>query len=164
MYQPNFYLDKFRELTKDCYIFTDSDVVPVDSLPEDFADHMTFICKKYNKHKVGLGLKIDDLPTHQIAAQKAIEKERIYWENKIVDGEFELYPCPIDTTFAVYAPGTVPGWGHDCLRMGGNYTAHHMPWYYDINNLPADEQYYLDNLQYGKGPCYSWEIKTMINK
>ena len=153
---------KFVDIVKDYYIFTDSDTVPVEELPENFVEHMVEICAKHNLHKVGLGLKIDDLPLDQSPAQKALAAEEQYWNGKIIDNGFELYPAPIDTTFAVYSPNSPALWGRTCYRMGGDYMVRHMPWYYDIANLPEDELYYLQNLPGGRGPCYSWEIKQML--
>lgn len=153
---------KFVDIVKDYYIFTDSDVIPFEEIPENFIDDMVRICSKYNLHKVGLGLKIDDLPINDVIAQKAYEIEKPYWDSRVDDQEFELYHAPIDTTFAVYSPNSPALWGDNCYRMGGKYIAKHAPWYYDINNLPEDELHYIKNLPYGRGPYYSWEIKNMI--
>lgn len=160
-YAPYINHPKFSEIVKDYYVLTDSDVVLVDSVPENFIEDIINLHKKYNntKHKIGLGLKIDDLPLHLPLAQRAYNTESQYWENKIEDTEFEIYAAPIDTTFAVYIPESVPGWGNNCFRLGGKYVAQHIPWYYDTNNLPDDEKYYLKNLQSGKGPAYSWNMK-----
>jgi hypothetical protein len=163
-YAPGVKHPKFSKIVEDYYIFTDSDVIPIDEIPDDFVEKIIQIHKKYNnsKHKIGLGLKLDDLPKHQILAQDALQKEAPYWDGKIEEDGFELYPHPVDTTFAIYTPQSVPGWGANCFRMGGNYMARHIPWYYDINNMPEDEIYYLKNLQENKGPYYSWKIKQMI--
>jgi len=152
----------FTEIVKDYFIFTDSDVVPIDEIPDNFVEDMIYVLNKYNKHKIGLGLKIDDLPIDQPAAKDAIKTEAPYWDNKVEDKEFDLYAAPIDTTFAVYAPNSTAGWSANCLRMGGKYIARHMPWYYDINNLPEDEYFYLKHLEYNKGPVYSIRIKGLI--
>ena len=153
---------KFVNLIEDYYIFTDSDVIPIDEIPENFVEIMINLCKKYNKHKIGLGLKIDDLPTNLESTKMFIDKESPYWTNKIIDGDLELYPHPIDTTFALYSPNSSPNWGNDCFRMGGKYTARHMPWYYDYSNLPEDEIYYLKNLPSNRGPYYSEILKNQI--
>jgi len=46
--------------------------------------------------------------------------------------------------------------------MGGRYVARHVPWYYDIKNLPEDELYYLKNLKPNRGPTYSMQVKKSI--
>jgi hypothetical protein len=151
---------RFVDVIKNHYIFTDSDVVLETYVPDNFVDSMISIQEKYNTHKVGLGLKISDLPENTHTQQiKQIESQ--YWNNKINDSEYELYAAPIDTTFAVYGPNCVPFWAHG-IRMGGSYVVKHMPWYYDYNNLPADEKYYLERLKAGRGPTYSMRIKNSI--
>ena len=163
-YAPEINHPKFSELVKDYYVLTDSDIIPIDELPENFIEDIINLHKKYNnqKHKIGLGLKIDDLPVHLELSYKAYIAESKYWVSKIEDDQFEIYSAPIDTTFAVYAPNTVPGWGNNCFRLGGKYMAKHTPWYYDPNNLPEDEKYYLEHLQ-PKMSDYSWVMKNSIN-
>lgn len=153
---------KFVNLIQNYYIFTDSDVVPIDEIPNNFVEDMMYILNKYKKHKIGLGLKIDDLPEDQPSTKDVLQIETPYWNTKFEDPEFDLYASPIDTTFAIYSPGSVALWSSDCLRMGGKYIAKHMPWYYDINNLPEDEYHYLKNLENNKGPVYSYKNKSFI--
>jgi len=151
---------QFVDIVKDFYVFTDSDVIPEDDTPTDFIDHMVELCGELNSHKIGLGLRVDNLPeTSYTNSVREIESQ--YWMNKIIHNGFELYQAPIDTTFAVYHPNTKPIWGHG-FRMGGSYVAKHMPWYYDINNLPEDELYYLKNLKPNRGPTYSMQVKKSI--
>jgi hypothetical protein len=148
------------DIVNNYYVFTDSDVVPETFVPDDFIDHMVEICGELNSHKIGLGLRVDNLPeTTYTNSVKEIESQ--YWTNKVVHGEYELYQAPIDTTFAVYQPNSEPVWGHG-YRMGGNYVAKHIPWYYDINNLPKDERYYLQNLKPNRGPTYSIQVKNLL--
>ena len=44
------------------------------------------------------------------------------------------------------------------IRVGGNYSIRHKPWYFDNNNLPDDIKYYLDNKKKNIGH-WSSEIK-----
>ena len=71
---------------------------------------------------------------------------------------------PVDTTFALYGPNKPALWGGNSIRMCGKYVIRHIPWYYDINNLPDDELYYVTNLSDGKGPAYSWRVKTELQQ
>jgi len=151
----------FSEIVKDFYVFTDSDVVPIDEAPDDFINSMIEVCKQFNVGKVGLGLKIDDLPNTDFS-KHVISIESPFWQNKISHSTYELYHASIDTTFAVYAPNTKPLWQNEVIRMAGNFMSKHIPWYYDIDNMPADETYYLENLHDGRGPTYSPKVKQMI--
>lgn len=157
------------------YVFNDSDVVPVEECPTDFVEDMIEVCKKYDCHKVGLGLKIDDIPDCFYRKDDVQTIEGPYWKDVVNGEKMPLYSAPIDTTFAVYKPGSAPVWGSPdrrnqpqgwvsgpCFRTGGNYVARHLPWYYDYNNLPEDEKYYIMNLEPGKGPCWSFRAKEVV--
>ena len=129
------------------YVVTDSDVVPDTHCPDDFVDFLLDCCRSdSNLLKVGLSLKIDDLPDHYALKQKVIDHESQFWERKsrVVEG-VQLYDSPIDTTFAVYAPnsnhGLVP-----TLRTGEPYVAKHLPWYDDSSRLSDEELYYRGSM------------------
>jgi hypothetical protein len=151
---------KFVNLVNTHYVYTDSDVVPIDDAPEDFIEHMINVRNKYNVHKVGLSLKIDDLPDCNYS--KIITKlEGDFWINRLQDSEYELYSAGIDTAFAVYAPHSKPLISFDSIRMGYPHMAKHMPWYYDVDNLPEDEYYYVKNLD-PRMASYSRMVKEKI--
>jgi hypothetical protein len=152
----------FIDIVKDWYIYTDSDVVPIDDVPDNFIEDMIEVCKKYDKHKVALGLKIDDLPLSNSLTHQIVECEQEYWTKEINDGKYKLYYAPVDTTFAVYKPGSAALWSSDSIRMGGNYIATHEPWYYDMDNLPEDELYYTKHLSRTAGPVWSLKIKNHL--
>lgn len=151
---------KFVDLVKTHYVYTDSDVVPVENIPDNFIEDMIEVQNKYGLHKVGLGLKIDDLPDADYS-KAVIKLERDFWVNRIQDDKYELYHAGIDTTFAIYAPNSHPLLDMNCIRMGGNHMARHIPWYYDINNLPEDELYYIKNLD-PKRASYSRMVKDKL--
>jgi len=153
----------FVDIVKDWYIYTDSDVVPVDDIPDNFIEDMIEMCTRYNRHKVGLGLKIDDLPIDNPLTQQVLDCETQYWNNKLNYPKFDLYEAPIDTTFAVYKPNSHALWSNDSLRMGGNYIATHEPWYYTIDNLPEDELYYTQHLNTKSGAVWSVKVKNQLS-
>lgn len=151
---------RFVDIVKTHYVYTDSDVVPIEDAPDDFIDAMIEVQNKHGVHKVGLGLKIDDLPDTDYS--KAVLKlEKDFWVNRINDDKYELYHAGIDTTFAIYAPNSHPLLDMNCIRMAGNYMARHIPWYYDINNLPPDEFYYIKNLD-PRRASYSRMVKDKV--
>jgi len=137
---------KFKEIVSDWYVFNDSDIIPVESAPKDFIEDLISYAKKHGKSKVGMSIKIDDIDLSYPLNAWVHSYESTYWTNAIVDGDVELYPHPIDTTFAVHAPGTIPTWSNDTLRAGVPYIVKHAPFYYDPNNLPEDEKYYLSHM------------------
>ena len=144
--------DEFRSrylhiVETEYHVYTDSDVVPVEEVPSSFIDDMVEIAKKYQIPKLGLSLKIDDLPDHFLLKQQVINHEGSFFEREYIeDDKCRLYKAPVDTTFAVNSPGSLCGLSDFAYRTAGNYFARHMPWYYDTNNLPEDEKYYYENI------------------
>jgi glycosyltransferase involved in cell wall biosynthesis len=129
------------------HVYTDSDVVPVDEIPNDFIDDMVEIAKKYEIPKLGLSLRIDDLPEHFSLKQQVIAHEGDFFHRGyIADDKCQVFKAPVDTTFALNAPGLNCGLYGEAYRMGGLYFARHAPWYYDTNNLPDDEKYYYQHI------------------
>ena len=151
----------FSKIVKDYYVFTDSDVVPEDCVSNNFIDCMIDVCRETGTQKVGMALKIDDLPDTDFS-RHIINNESAMWINRIDHDRYELYQAGVDTTFAVHAPNALPLLNTNCIRIAGNFIAKHLPWYYDIDNMPADERYYLINLQENRGPAYSPQVKKLI--
>lgn len=134
--------DIYRKFIKDYYVYTDSDVVPIDECPDDFMELFLTTMKKYKSvEKVGFSLKIDDLPDSFSKKAKVLEWEKRFYEN-ILDNL--LYKAPIDTTFALYRPFINKDVTHAHLtfRTVYPYMARHLPWYVDDSNLNEEEEYY----------------------
>lgn len=155
---------RFAQIINDYYIFSDPDVVPIDELPINFVDDMIDVLNTYQCHKVGWALKINDLPGTEYG-KKIHDAELHYWDDsrKLKYKDYELYHSAVDTTFAIYAPGSYPLLDeHGCIRIAGDFCSRHMPWYYDVDNLPEEERYYLTHLVDGRGPAYSWQVKKIM--
>lgn len=134
-------LDIIRILTpQDYYVVTDPDVIPVASSKDHTILHLLDVHKKYPLHeKVGLGLKIDDLPRHYPLRKSVIEWESQFWKTSPED---DVYEAGVDTTFALYKPFTYDYKLHPSLRTGGIFVARHLPWYVDPNAPTLEEKYY----------------------
>lgn len=122
------------------YVYTDSDVVPSEECPLDVLGDLMQVLRKYPfLKKVGLALKTDDITYFD--AEKTREAEKRFYLHEI---EPELYFGAVDTTFALYR-----NYRHYNLyvsaRTTGKRTARHLPWYYDYENLPEDERYYMEH-------------------
>lgn len=93
--------------------------------------------------KCGLSLRIDDLPPWQTSVKSW---EARWWKSPLPGGRF--FRAAIDTTFALYRKEThhsvcmrvvnVPA-----LRAAPPYTARHVPWYLDGENLDAENANYF---------------------
>lgn len=133
------------------YIYTDADILPGRDCPADFVERMYRIAQKYDAMKVGFALHIDDLPDCYEHKPKVLSWERRFWEKPL---EPDVYDAEIDTTFALYRPNVQRRWIDRGLnvRVAGNMTAHHMPWYLDSANPSEEERYYMSTCK----PVASW--------
>jgi GT2 family glycosyltransferase len=123
------------------YIVTDPDVIPTDAcLKNAPLQQLLSLHKKYPSYqKVGLGLKIDDLPRHYPLKKEVSSWEQQFWKNEV---EPAVYEAGVDTTFALYKPATYTYLLHPSLRTGEPYTARHMPWYMNPATPTQEDLYY----------------------
>ena len=123
------------------YVYTDPDLVPIDSCPKNFVQKLLKILKQNPLiKKVGLGMVYDDITFYDKDYWQDIESH--YYD--FTDVAKDLFYIQVDTTLALYV-----NCRHYNLRFSmrtlGDMMARHLPWYFDYNNLPEDEQYYLDH-------------------
>ena len=130
------------------YVVTDCDVIPEG--PDDWLERLG---KLLNEHpefpKAGLALRIDDLPDHYARKLEVVEWEGQFWKKVLAP---DVYDAAIDTTLALYRPNVK--WGHEgtkAIRLGGAYTARHLPWYENSGSPSEEETYYKAHMQPGVG-------------
>ena len=127
------------------FMYSDPDILPIETCPKDLPLYLLDCKKKYAEYnKVGVSLKIDDLPNHYTFKDQVISWESKFWQNKTED----LYVADVDTTLAMYDKSNLAGTQHtfeNCLRTNIPYIARHLPWYLDLSNLSAEEKYYNKN-------------------
>lgn len=137
--------DIYRKFRNDFFVYTDSDIVPIEECPDDFLLFFLNTLKKYRlAQKVGFSLKIDDLPDHY-----AMKKEVILWEKQFSEYKCDefLYRAPIDTTFALYRPRSQRKHAFfdiEMYRTAFPYMARHLPWYIDSENPDEENRYYIN--------------------
>lgn len=119
--------------------YSDSDIELNQLIPRGFIEKMTEIAEKYNILKVGLALRIDDLPTTRYGLYIKGQEAK-YWYQEVACG---IYEAHIDTTFSVIKVGQP--FQYEALRLAENYTARHIPWYLDYDNLTEEELYYIEH-------------------
>lgn len=135
----------YKQFIRDYYVYTDSDVVLVDECPDNFLNlFWTTMKQKTFLYKIGLSLKLDDIPDCYLQKSRVIEWESVYYKN-IVDDKF--YLANVDTTFALYRPWYKGGANIyiKTYRSAFPYQLKHLPWYVDSANLDEEELYYLEN-------------------
>ena len=124
------------------YVYTDSDVVLVDECPDNVLEDMLLYLKKYKlSQKIGLSIRIDNLPDHYKYKQDVIAWESRFWKKQNADG---LYRAPVDTTFALYRPRTKLSRHPSAkvFRTPYPYQLEHLPWYNNSSCLSEEEAYY----------------------
>lgn len=138
----------YDEVRKSYFVYTDSDVVPVEDCPDNFMEYFLSLLKKYpHIQKVGFSLKIDDLPDYFDKKKQVIDWEQNFFTKKI-GNDFE---APIDTTFALHRPFAMLSTKgpYKNIRTRYPYEARHMPWYNDSANLQEEEKYYINSVEIG---------------
>jgi hypothetical protein len=145
----------FLNFIRSYYVYTDSDVLPIEDCPNDFLSYFLNILKNdISIKKIGFSLKYDDLPDSYNLKSKVIEWESKFYTKPISDF---LFDSVIDTTFALYRPFSGGGakLNNKTYRTGYPYQAYHLPWYENSNNLNEEQIYYYKNSNYKT----FWKIK-----
>lgn len=123
------------------YVYTDPDVLPIERCPKNFVKRlMEILDSNHEVRKVGLGLVWEDV-TFFDKEETQRRESNFYAGSQIGDN---LYYAQVDTTFALYS--NVRHYSlRFSLRTAGNLMAYHLPWYFDYDNLPEDEKYYMEH-------------------
>ena len=123
-------------------VYTDADLELNPAMPDDFLEIMKSMLLKYSEKKIGLALRIDDVPEncYRNCFTGSLEWEKQFWVNEVEKG---VYRALVDTTFCLlHQPQhhNLPA-----LRIAGNFTARHLPWYQDYSNLNEEEKYFAES-------------------
>jgi len=135
----------YKRFVHSYYVYTDSDIVIAESCPSNFLDiFRKTMDEDKSIAKIGLSLKIDDLPNAFKNKQEVIKFESQYFQNRI---STLFYEANVDTTFALYRPGLKHAANKFLKMFRSAYPmeARHMPWYIDSENIQEEEQYYIEN-------------------
>ena len=135
------------------YVYTDPDVLPIERCPKNFVKRlMDILDANHELRKVGLGLVWEDITFFHADGVKKLESN---FYNGTQVGE-NLHYAQVDTTFALY-----PNVRHYNLRFSmrttGNLMAYHLPWYFDYDNLPEDERYYMEHADRSSTIARTWK-------
>lgn len=131
---------------KDSYYgVTDPDIRVVDECPSSWPSFMIEILStRPSLPKVGFSLRIDNIPDHYAFKQNVLLHEGQFWLQSLgLQRNVEIYNSPVDTTLAIYNKNST--YSLAAVRTGWPYTAEHLAWYVDSNNLTEDELYYRNH-------------------
>ena len=137
---------QFDEVIKNSmYILSDPDIAPNKALPNDFIFQLYCLLGYYkNITKAGFALQIDNLPNTEISS-KVKKWESQFWTKPLSNkNNMKIFHAPIDTTFALYRPGKIKmgsGAFFSGIRVAGNYSAVHIPWY-NTSSLTEEDIFY----------------------
>jgi hypothetical protein len=143
------------------FAYTDPDLKFHNSLPDDFLVALANISKQFCTFKAGMALTLE--PKHLLAnSTRTVRREtpikyqslvgiedweNQFWRMRIEHPMFQLYSADIDTTFAVYRKSNFKGDFYDAIRVAGEFSAIHLPWFptMDICSENSREAYYKNN-------------------
>jgi FkbM family methyltransferase len=129
------------------FILTDPDLEFNKNLPSNFIDILLELSDKYSTSRIGFALDISDFDkmyeTMYTEGNKTIYDWEIqFWNNKINDSDYELYNAIIDTTFCLINKNIQ---NDKNIRIAGNFTAKHLPWYKNNSLMNVYENYLINN-------------------
>jgi glycosyltransferase involved in cell wall biosynthesis len=141
-----------NQIQEDWCFYTDSDIQLNPNMPKDYQQIMLDYGLKYGIDKISLALQIDDLPDHYMFKQQVIRNEGRWWLDEV---EPNVFRADTDTTFSLNKKVDQ----FQSLRIAGDFTSKHMPWYLDLDNIDEEEQYYLDHCADNKLTQYTKQHK-----
>jgi hypothetical protein len=121
------------------FFLTDPDLQWNPQLPTNFPKILDELCTQHGARKVGFALDVSDrdlmFQDPDYFQNRSIwDWESQFWSNRVPHDTQELYAAVIDTTFHLFDKR-----GDDIqLRVAGNFTAKHLPWYRDTTIPPHD--------------------------
>lgn len=117
------------------YLVTDPDIV-LDA-PDDWLEMLHRELDQGDIVKVGLGLRLDDLPDTELAAKVRLW-EAAFWQQRRPSGA--AWSAPVDTTLALYPPlaGQPDFRLAPAARLDAPYLVRHIPWYDNNPSLPCE--------------------------
>jgi FkbM family methyltransferase len=135
---------EFFKTLPEKFIMTDPDLQLNENLPVNFIDDLVELSNEYQCSKVGFALDISE-PEKYFDSPYAgnttiVEWEKVFWSDKIPNTRYDIYNSDVDTTFCLVNKNFE---NKKCIRVAGNFTAKHLPWYKENTLLNIYEQYQI---------------------
>jgi hypothetical protein len=130
------------------FIVTDPDLMLNENIPNNFIEILSNLSDKHGTSKVGFALNISDFEkfykdTNYFEALSIYDWEKQFWNYKIHDDNYELYHANIDTTFCLINKDNM--YKDYQIRIAGNFTAKHLPWYIE-NGIHNTYETYINSI------------------
>jgi FkbM family methyltransferase len=128
------------------FILTDPDLQFNPNLPSNFIEIMSELSDLHSCEKIGFALDIADFEdmfqSRYVDELTIYDWEKLFWTRKVEHPTYELYNSEIDTTFCLVNKQHIY---NDChIRVAGNFTAKHLPWYKN-NKIHNDYENYMQS-------------------
>jgi FkbM family methyltransferase len=136
----------------DMFVLTDPDLELQANMPSNFVEILAELSNTYACNKVGCALDISDFdkmyqwknPGENPGESHTIyDWEKRFWETKIDDPKYELYKAVVDTTLQLYNKRHSM---YSQIRIAGNFTIKHLPWYRENKIYNVYENYQANAL------------------
>ena len=145
------------------FILTDPDLEFNPNLPNNFIEVLFELSDTYKLYKIGFALDISDYDkmyktNNYVLDLNIYQWEIRFWAHRVIHEEYELYNAVIDTTFCLVNKKHFQG--NNQMRIAGDFTAKHLPWY-----IPMYNQIYnvYDTYQNAKKNTKISTISKIIN-
>lgn len=148
------------------FILTDPDLKLNENIPSNFIEILSNLSDKHGTSKIGVALNISDFEkmykgTYTMGLN-IYNWEKQFWTRKLHDDNYELYNADIDTTFCLVNKANIAK--KIDVRIAGNFTANHLPWYIE-NDIYNTYENYINSLNTTKISTISKVIKSYtVNK
>lgn len=144
--------DYFSDHPASNYVVTDPDIA-LDDVESDILDVYSYMLERLPAiDVVGPMLRIDDIPDYYPKKQKVISNSlHVDFHSKPVNTitneikDIRFIFAPIDTTFAMSRAGTRWMRLKRGIRILAPYSARHLDWYIDPDDLSPDQMYYKEH-------------------
>jgi len=136
------FINSVYEILPKYFVYTDPDLQLNQNLPKDFLEVLKSLLEEFRVYKVGFALELLDeeminskikkyngYPKIKEKSMSVKEWEERFWRFKIEHNKLELYRAPIDTTFALYNKDNLSDDFFDAIRVAGDFSCVHLPWY-----------------------------------
>lgn len=152
-YGPRFFTNpKVLNLLPDFFAVSDPDLYFNKEMPNNFLEYLKEITINLSVFKAGLALDISHDPNFneelRLNNQFTVRQwEQQFWSFPLNQyNNPKIYKAPIDTTFAVYNKKFINKGFFDAVRVAGDFTCKHLPWY--KNNIISEEEKKLFNTEW----------------
>lgn len=160
------FLEPIYKLLPETFAYTDPDLQFNPALPEDFMLQLANVADLYESFKAGMALDIHNsgdirnvfssttakYPFKFQKIHSLVDWESQFWKMPLKHDRLEVYAAAIDTTFAVYQKKFFNGEFSKGVRVAGEYTAVHLPWFQHLDILSSEDR----NMYASTAQCSAW--------